>query len=117
MAWPASHLLICQRARRAVAPTGRWMSTIFPGAKTPAHTWRGVVGCHDCEVVGYEFALGGRAQEAKRTLEAACFAGFLVGFFPAFLLLLLLDRPVGLVLACVINPPTEFWPEIEKEHS
>ena len=53
---------------------------------------------------------------------AALLVDFLVGFLPAFLLALLpvvflvvfLDCPVELVLACVIDPPTEFWPEIKK---
>jgi putative transposase len=35
-----------------------------------------VIDCHDREVIGYEFALRGRAQEAERALEAACLARF-----------------------------------------
>jgi putative transposase len=35
-----------------------------------------VVDCHDREVVGYEFALRGRAKEAERAVEAACVARF-----------------------------------------
>lgn len=35
-----------------------------------------VIGCHDREVVGWEFALRGRAQEAERALEMACLTRF-----------------------------------------
>jgi putative transposase len=35
-----------------------------------------VIDCHDCEIIGYEFALRGRAQEAERALEEACLARF-----------------------------------------
>jgi putative transposase len=35
-----------------------------------------VIDCHDREVVGWEFALRGRAQEAERALEMACLARF-----------------------------------------
>ncbi len=35
-----------------------------------------VIDCHDREIVGYEFALRGRAKEAERALEAACLARF-----------------------------------------
>jgi putative transposase len=35
-----------------------------------------VIDCHDREVIGYEFALRGRAKEAERALEAACLARF-----------------------------------------
>ena len=35
-----------------------------------------VIDCHDREVLGYEFALRGRAKEAERALEAACLARF-----------------------------------------
>ena len=31
-----------------------------------------VIDCHDREVIGYEFALRGRAKEAERAVEAAC---------------------------------------------
>ncbi len=36
----------------------------------------GVIDCHDREVIGYEFALRGRAKEAERAVEAACLARF-----------------------------------------
>jgi putative transposase len=35
-----------------------------------------VIDCHDRELVGFEFALRGRAQEAERALEMACLARF-----------------------------------------
>ncbi len=35
-----------------------------------------VIDCHDREIIGYEFALRGRAQEAERAIEAACLARF-----------------------------------------
>ena len=33
-----------------------------------------VIDCHDREIVGFEFALRGRAKEAEKALEAACLA-------------------------------------------
>jgi putative transposase len=35
-----------------------------------------VIDCHDREIVGYEFALRGRAREAERALEEACIRRF-----------------------------------------
>ncbi len=35
-----------------------------------------VIDCHDREVMGYEFALRGRAKEAERAVEEACLARF-----------------------------------------
>ena len=35
-----------------------------------------VIDCHDREVIGYEFALRGRAKEAERAIEEACIARF-----------------------------------------
>lgn len=35
-----------------------------------------VIDCSDREIIGYEFALRGRAQEAERAIEAACLARF-----------------------------------------
>lgn len=35
-----------------------------------------VIDCHDRELIGYEFALRGRAKEAERAVEAACLARF-----------------------------------------
>ncbi len=36
----------------------------------------GVIDCHDRELVGWEFALRGRAREAERALEEACIKRF-----------------------------------------
>ena len=35
-----------------------------------------VIDCHDREILGYEFALRGRAKEAERALEGACIRRF-----------------------------------------
>ena len=35
-----------------------------------------VIDCHDREIVGWEFALRGRAREAERALEGACLRRF-----------------------------------------
>jgi len=35
-----------------------------------------VIDCHDREIVGYEFALRGRAREAERALDEACIRRF-----------------------------------------
>ena len=35
-----------------------------------------VIDCHDRELIGFEFALRGRAREAERALEEACIARF-----------------------------------------
>ena len=35
-----------------------------------------VIDCHDRELIGFEFALRGRAREAERALEAACIERF-----------------------------------------
>jgi putative transposase len=36
----------------------------------------GVIDCHDRELLGWEFALHGRAKEAERAIEEACIARF-----------------------------------------
>jgi putative transposase len=36
----------------------------------------GVIDCHDRELVGWEFALRGRAKEAERAIEEACIKRF-----------------------------------------
>ena len=45
-----------------------------------------MIDCHGREIIGYEFALHGRASEAERAIEAACFSRFgtlrPVGFVP-----------------------------------
>lgn len=35
-----------------------------------------IIDCHDRELIGFEFALRGRAKEAERALEEACIARF-----------------------------------------
>lgn len=35
-----------------------------------------VIDCHDREIIGYEFALRGRAKEAERAIEADCLTRF-----------------------------------------
>jgi putative transposase len=35
-----------------------------------------IIDCHDRQIIGWEFALRGRAQEAERALEQACLARF-----------------------------------------
>ncbi|MCG8478965.1 MAG: DDE-type integrase/transposase/recombinase [Spirochaetales bacterium] len=35
-----------------------------------------MIDCHDRELIGFEFALRGRAREAERALEEACIARF-----------------------------------------
>lgn len=39
-----------------------------------------VFDCHDRELIGYEFALRGRAKEVKPALEPACLARFGLGY-------------------------------------
>lgn len=56
----------------------RWavdITHIYCGADGWGHLVA-VIDCHDREVVGWEFALRGRAQEAERALEMACLARF-----------------------------------------
>ena len=66
--------------RRSVAPASnvRWamdLTHINCGRDGWAHL-AGVIDCHDRELIGYEFALRGRAREAERALEEACIARF-----------------------------------------
>ena len=35
-----------------------------------------IIDCHDREIIGFEFALRGRAKEAERALESACISRF-----------------------------------------
>lgn len=56
----------------------RWavdITHIYCGADGWGHLVA-VIDCHDRAVVGWEFALRGRAQEAERALEMACLARF-----------------------------------------
>jgi len=62
----------------ATAPNTRWavdVTHIPCGADGWAHL-TAVVDCHDRAIIGYEFALRGRAQEAERALEEVCLARF-----------------------------------------
>jgi putative transposase len=64
------------RARRSqsTASNLRWamdVTHIECGRDGWAHL-TAVIDCHDRQIVGYEFALRGRAQEAERALEDAC---------------------------------------------
>lgn len=66
--------------RRSYAPVSdqRWamdVTHIDCGRDGWAHL-AAVIDCHDREIVGYEFALRGRAREAERALESACIARF-----------------------------------------
>jgi len=67
-------------ARRSVAPASnvRWamdVTHIYCGNDGWAHL-AAVIDCHDRELIGYEFALRGRAREAERALEQACIVRF-----------------------------------------
>lgn len=46
----------------------QWKEASWAAPRTPC-----AAGCHDREIVGWEFALRGRAQEVERALEMACF--------------------------------------------
>jgi len=66
------------RRSRASRSNERWamdLTHIPCGVDGWAHL-AAVIDCHDRELVGYEFALRGRAKEAERALEAACLARF-----------------------------------------
>src|SRR5262245_47087151 len=63
---------------RAEASNQRWamdLTHIYCGVDGWGHL-AAIIDCHDREIVGYEFALRGRAQEAERALEQACLARF-----------------------------------------
>ena len=68
------------QAKRSVAQESneRWaidVAHLDAGVDGRAHLVA-VIDCHDREVVGYELALRGRAQEAERALEEACLERF-----------------------------------------
>lgn len=66
------------RVSRAAHSNERWAMDVTHVPCGPdgwAHL-AAVIDCHDREVVGYEFALRGRAKEAERALEAACLTRF-----------------------------------------
>ena len=67
-----------KRRSRAQRSNQRWamdLTHIYCGADGWAHL-AAVIDCHDREIVGYEFALRGRANEAERALEAGCLERF-----------------------------------------
>ena len=67
-----------RRRSRAERSNERWAMDVTHVACGPdgwAHL-AAVIDCHDRELVGYEFALRGRAHEAERALEAACLQRF-----------------------------------------
>ena len=68
-----------QRLRsRAAQSNQRWAMDVthIPCGRDGWGHLTAVIDCHDREIVGFEFALRGRAKEAERALEAACLARF-----------------------------------------
>jgi len=57
--------------RQTAASNQRW-ATDVTYILCGADGWAHLIDYHDREVIGYEFALRGRAKEAERALEAAC---------------------------------------------
>lgn len=69
---------VAKSRSRADKSNQRWamdLTHIYCGADGWAHL-AAVIDCHDREIVGYEFALRGRAREAERALEAGCLKRF-----------------------------------------
>jgi len=65
-------------ASRTTRSDRRWamdMTHVDCGRDGWAHLV-GVIDCHDRELLGWEFALRGRAREAERAIEEACIARF-----------------------------------------
>ena len=65
------------RRSRADASDERWamdVTRVHCGDDGWGHL-SAVIDCHDREIVGFEFALRGRAREAERALEEACAFG------------------------------------------
>jgi putative transposase len=82
--WMVHQRLVTPRPRvqklrsRASASNERWamdLTHIYCGSDGWGHL-AAVIDCHDREIVGYEFALRGRAKEAERALEQACLKRF-----------------------------------------
>ncbi len=66
------------RRSRTTQSNHRWAMDVTPipcGQDGWGHL-TAVIDCHDREIMGYEFAVRGRAKEAERALEAACLARF-----------------------------------------
>jgi putative transposase len=67
-----------QKISRAERSNERWamdVTHVYCGRDGWGHL-AAVIDCYDREIVGYEFALRGRAKEAERALEQACLARF-----------------------------------------
>jgi putative transposase len=67
-----------QRRSSTTVSNERWamdVTHVYCGAEGWGHL-AAVIDCHDRQIVGYEFALRGRSQEAERALEAACLSRF-----------------------------------------
>jgi putative transposase len=62
------------RRRQATRSNERWATdgTHVPCGQDGWAHLAAVIDCHDREVIGYEFALRGRAREAERALDEAC---------------------------------------------
>ena len=68
------------RGKRSISQRSdeRWamdVTHVYCGRDGWAHL-AAVLDCHDREILGYEFALRGRAKEAERALEEACIRRF-----------------------------------------
>lgn len=66
------------RRSRTAASDERWamdLTHVACGRDGWAHL-AAIIDCHDREIIGWEFALRGRAREAERALEQACLARF-----------------------------------------
>jgi putative transposase len=67
-----------QKISRAERSDERWamdVTHIYCGKDGWGHL-AAIVDCHDRQVIGFEFALRGRAKEVERALEAACLSRF-----------------------------------------
>lgn len=68
------------RGSRSIAPASnvRWATDVthIPCGRDGWGHLAAVIDCHDREIVGYEFALRGRAKEAERAMEEACIRRF-----------------------------------------
>ena len=67
-----------QKVSRTERSNERWamdVTHVYCGKDGWGHL-AAVIDCHDRQIVGFAFALRGRAKEAERALEAACLARF-----------------------------------------
>ena len=66
------------RRSRAEKSNTRWAMDVthIPCGEDGWGHLAAVIDCHDREIIGFEFALRGRAKEAERALEEACIARF-----------------------------------------